>query len=107
MLEGARRHAIILTQVEFGNLPNPELFGGHVPRFFFHLHDDMTVIDEEGVDLPSLQAAHERAYAEARQMACAELLKGHLSLNHRIEVADEAGTVLVAVEFRDIVEVEG
>jgi hypothetical protein len=73
-----------LTQVGFRNLRHAERFGSEMPRFFFHLHDDMTVMDPEGVDLPSLRAPHERGRTEARQMACAEVLKGDLSLKHRI-----------------------
>ena len=75
-------------------------------RYFFHLYDDMTVLDEEGAELPSVQAARERAFADARQMACAEVLEGHLNLRHRIDVVDERGEVLFTVQFRDTVEIQ-
>jgi hypothetical protein len=77
-----------------------------VPRYFFHLYDELVVLDQEGKDLPSLQAAHETALDNAREMACAEVLDGHLNLTHRIEIADESGKVLGTVHFRDVVVVE-
>jgi hypothetical protein len=39
-------------------------------------------------------------------MACAEVLDGHLTLSHRIDVADGRGEVLLTVEFGDTIEVE-
>ena len=77
-----------------------------MPRFFFHLYDDMDVIDEEGVELPDAEAARAKAEANARHMACAEVLDGHLNLNHRIEVADERGEVFLTVPFGGTVKVE-
>ena len=78
-----------------------------MPRYFFHLYDDMAVVDEEGVELPDVEAARGKALHDARAMACAEVLEGRLNLSHRIEVADEAGSVLLTLEFGDTVEVEG
>jgi hypothetical protein len=75
-------------------------------RFFFHLYDDAVAIDEEGQQLPGLDAARECAIVEARHMACAEVLDGHLNLQHRIDVADETGNVVVRVGFQDAVQVE-
>ena len=77
-----------------------------MPRFFFHLYDDIVSIDPEGKELSSLEAAREQAFAEARAMACAEVPNGHLRLKHRIEIADETGKVLATVHFRDAVQVE-
>ena len=76
-----------------------------MPRFF-NLHDDIVALDEEGKEFPSLQAAREWAFHVTREMACAEVLEGHLSLKHRIEIADERGKVLAKIFFRDAVEVE-
>ena len=78
-----------------------------VARFFFHLYDDMVVHDEEGKELPDMEAARQLAVASARHMACAEVLQGHLNLEHQIEVEDDAGTVVAVVRFRDVIEVSG
>ena len=75
-------------------------------RFFFHLYDDLTVIDQEGQELPTLQSARERAVDDAREMICAEIQDGHLNLKHRIEVADGTGKVLLRVRFADTIEIE-
>jgi hypothetical protein len=77
-----------------------------MPRFFFNLYDDIASLDEEGKEFPSLQAAREWAFGVAREMACAEVLEGHLSLKHQIEIADENGKVLATVLFRDAIELE-
>lgn len=76
-----------------------------MPRFFFNLHDDMVSEDEEGRDLPDLQAAHAAAVQSAKEMACAEVTAAHLHLSHRIEVTDAFGEVLDTIWFRDVVEV--
>ena len=66
----------------------------------------MIVRDEEGSDLPDLAAARAKAVCNAREMACAEVLDGHLDVSHGIEVADEAGAVQLTVQFADVVKIE-
>ena len=80
---------------------------GVVPRFFFDLHDDMIAQDEEGMELSGPSAARERAIRSARDMACAEVLSGHLNLRHFIEVRDESGASVAKIRFGEAVEVEG
>ena len=77
-----------------------------MPRFFFHLYDDVVTKDEEGAELPDLAAARQRALENAREIACAEVLEGHLNLKHRIEVADETGAVQLTVHFADVVKLD-
>lgn len=74
--------------------------------YFFNLYDDGIALDEEGSELPDLAAAKARAFASARAMACAEVLDGHLTLGHRIEVVDGGGELLWTVRFSDVVSVE-
>ena len=71
-----------------------------MPRFFFHFYDDMVSLDGEGKELPTVDA-REEAIMHARQLACAEVLEGHLGLNHRIEVADANDAVVITVHFKD------
>ena len=75
-------------------------------RYFFNLYDDTVVLDEEGIELPDLAAAKAKAFASARDMACAEVLNGHLSLDHRIEVVDERARLVCTVRFGDVVSVD-
>lgn len=77
-----------------------------MPRFYFHLFNDLTSIDEEGTDLPNAAMALEHAKENARHMAAQSVLEGHLILDHRIEVTDEDGGRVGTVHFRDVVEVK-
>lgn len=78
-----------------------------MPRYFFHLYDDVVVRDEEGQELLDDAAARQMGMRSARQMASAQVLEGHLNLDHRIEVADESDTILTTVMFKDVVVVRG
>ncbi len=77
-----------------------------VPRFFSHLYDEIVARDEEGQELRDEAAARIRARVSVREMACAEVLKGHLNLSHRIDVEDESGSLCATVHFRDVVQIE-
>lgn len=79
-----------------------------MPRYFFHLLDDLDVPDEEGTELPDLEAARAHADSQARLMfAAAATEQGRVVLSHRIDVQNEAGAVLASVRFGDVVKVEG
>jgi hypothetical protein len=57
-----------------------------VPRFYFHLFNDVDVPDEEGIELPDLDAARAAAVQQARGMI-GELVKtdARIVLDHRID----------------------
>lgn len=76
-------------------------------RYFYHLHNDLDVRDPEGVECASLDEARAFATAQA-QIMLGEMLKeqGRISLQHRIDIEDEQGTVLATVAFKDVVTVE-
>ena len=74
--------------------------------YYFHLYDDMIVMDEEGAAFSGPAAARAKALKIAREMACAEVLHGHLDLSHRIEVVDEHSQPVATVHFGDTVEVK-
>jgi hypothetical protein len=79
-----------------------------VPKYFFHLHNDVDARDEDGRELPDLAAAHQLARENAR-FTFAETIReeGRASLDHRIDIEDEDGRVLETVWFRDVVKIEG
>ena len=79
-----------------------------MPRYFFHIHDDLDCPDLEGSELPDLDAARRCASKEANLLMC-ELLKqeSRIALNHYIDIEDGAGSVLETVSFRDVVKIEG
>jgi hypothetical protein len=79
-----------------------------MPRFFFHLRNDLTVDDSEGKELPDSKAAHAQAERYATEMAAFSLVEhGRINLQHRIEVTNEAGQNVAIVKFGDVVGIEG
>lgn len=78
-----------------------------MPRFFFHLSDDLFVEDEEGMLLPDVRAAYEVGVQNARLMAAEEVIAGKLHLNHKVEIADEEGRIVCTVTFKEAFEIVG
>jgi hypothetical protein len=78
-----------------------------MPRYFFHLYNDVISIDEEGVDLPDLEAARANGIKEAREMMLEMVAEGRINFSHRIDIADESGAVVDSVSFGDAVTIEG
>jgi hypothetical protein len=76
-----------------------------VPRYFFHLFNDLTACDPEGQELPDDAAAIEQAIINIRALASETVCEGRLNLNHRIEVRTADGETVRTVYFRDAVEV--
>ncbi len=67
----------------------------------------MSVDDEEGLELPNLEAARARAEAYALDMTAATVLEERkINLHHRIEVTDGMGQKVLTVEFGDLVTIE-
>ena len=76
-----------------------------MPRYFFHLHNDLDVRDEEGRDLPDIETAHSVAEDDARTMAAESVRMGHLTLAHFVEVTGQEGRPLFRVTFGEVVEI--
>lgn len=73
-----------------------------MPRFFLHIDDGTQRIeDEEGSELPDLEAAREEALAAARQLWAAAILAGQDIGARRFVVADGNGKVIDTVEVDD------
>jgi hypothetical protein len=78
-----------------------------MPRYFFHLHDDLPVPDEEGIELADLEAAKACGIREARSVAADQVREGKLDLSHRIDVADEQSVVVHTIRFADAIDIVG
>ena len=67
----------------------------------------MDVPDEEGKELPDLDAARAEAGRQAR-MLMGEMMKteAHINLGHRIDIEDEQRTVVATVRFKDVVKID-
>jgi hypothetical protein len=97
-------HRCYATPRAYRNRIQPYSLVPPVPRFFFHLYDDMVALDPEGKQLPDAAAAKEEAIQNARQIACAEVMKGHLGLGHRIEVTDVNDAPVATITFKDVIK---
>ena len=78
-----------------------------MPRYYFHLYNDITAMDPEGKILPHLDAARANGVKEAREMMMETVAEGRINFSHRIDIADDAGAVAETVMFGDAVRVEG
>ena len=79
-----------------------------MPRYFFHLHNDVDTEDEEGQALAGETEARARAAKYAREMVCESIRQnGHVNLDHSIVVAGEDGAELFTVRFGEVFEVIG
>lgn len=75
-----------------------------MPNYRFHVINDIDAPDEEGVELDNLALAHLKAIDAARDLASAAVRQGRLNLQHRIDVEDHSGNVLLTVTFADAIE---
>lgn len=75
-----------------------------MPRFRFHVINDIDAPDDEGQELANLAAAHLKAVDCARDLASSAVRLGRLDLKHRIDVEDDAGKVLLTVTFGDAID---
>jgi hypothetical protein len=66
-----------------------------MPRYHFHVKNDINAVDDHGEDLENLAVAHQRAVYYARDLASAAVRNGALDRRHRIDIADGTGAVLM------------
>lgn len=78
-----------------------------MPRYYFHLYNDITAMDPEGKMLPHLDAARANGIKEAREMMMESVEEGRINFSHRIDIADDTGDVAASVFFGEAVRVEG
>ena len=78
-----------------------------MPRYYFHLHNDVDALDEDGSEHRDAKAAMAYAVGAARELICEDVKKGRLNLNHRIEVTDDRGEQVFTLTFRQAFELIG
>lgn len=76
-----------------------------MPRFFFHVYDDLVAHDDEGIVLPNAQAAKLQALMGARELMQEQLKHGYISLDHWIDVINEQGAIILHLPFGEAVEI--
>jgi len=76
-----------------------------MPLYYFNIYNDDVTLDEEGSNLADDQAAHAHAINAARSLAADTASKGHLALDHRIEIEDADHKPVRTVRFDEAVEI--
>jgi hypothetical protein len=64
------RNPFTTPEVVLGNRPKRQQTGKPMSRYFFHVQDGSPVLDNEGLELPNLDAAREEAIR-----SCGELVR--------------------------------
>jgi hypothetical protein len=73
-------------------------------RFYFSVITNAEkIIDEEGTELPDLNAARAEAIEDARALMSDAILGGRDISDRSIEISNESGEVLMVVPFVDAV----
>ncbi len=77
-----------------------------MPRYFFHVYDDVIAQDEEGAELPNLAAARLNALRGARELIADQVRRGYRVRSHWIDVVDEQGEKVLTITFGDAVDIK-
>jgi len=76
-----------------------------MPLYYFNIYNDDVTLDEEGANLADDQAARAHAINAARSLAADTASKGHLVLDHRIEIEDADHKAVGTVRFGEAVDI--
>lgn len=78
-----------------------------MPRYFFDVHNGGGFLpDEDGRDLPDLEAARSEGLKGARSLLAEDVMQGRLDLNGRLEIFGADRELLVTIPFSEAVEVQ-
>ena len=74
-----------------------------MPHYFFHVRDGGDISrDQEGQELPDLDAARQEAVNASRELIGERLLHGGAIDGREIQIADESDTVLAVVPSGEV-----
>jgi hypothetical protein len=77
-----------------------------MPRFFFNVVVGSTImVDEDGTDLATVEAAREEALKDARGMMSDAVRQGQDISARTIEIRDASGIVVDIVSFTDAITI--
>jgi hypothetical protein len=72
-------------------------------RYFFHLAvDGMIVEDEDGSELPGIEAAQHEAEVAARELIANAIRAGNDNIPEAIVIADELGRALHRIDVKTV-----
>ena len=76
-----------------------------MPRFFFYiLQDGKEIADHEGNEFSGLDEAKSEAVACAKDVARQDIADSRSLKDACIEIRDESGAVLAAIDIREVLE---
>ncbi len=77
-----------------------------MPRYRFNIHNGIGFVeDEEGRDLPDLDAARAEAVKGIRSILTEDVDQGRMDLCGRIEVVDDSGQSVLVIPFEEAVRI--
>lgn len=77
-----------------------------MPLYFFHLRDGVDVLlDGDGREFDSVDAAAKAALLEARAIIADEARDGRIMLDKHIDVENDCGDIVHRLPFADAVEI--
>ena len=77
-----------------------------MPRSFFQLRDGEAAEDPDGMYLPDVRTARLEAIRSARDITAEDVRRRKHDLSFSIEFTDEQGEPILAVPFREVIDVE-
>jgi hypothetical protein len=76
-------------------------------RFYFHIRRGKEVVmDEEGVDLPDVEAARKEGLLAAREILAEMVLHNEVVDGQEFQIADDRGIVVATIPFRSVIRDE-
>lgn len=76
-----------------------------MPRYYFHICNGTGFVqDEEGLELPDLDAARAEAVRSARSIMASDVQRGMLDLSSFIEIEDENQRLVQTLGFQEAVD---
>jgi hypothetical protein len=72
-------------------------------KFYVHFRNgDQVAIDDEGVDLPDVEAAKDLAIKSAREIVAEAIKHGYSTILDAVVITDEAGKDLMTIPATDV-----
>ncbi|MET3585642.1 hypothetical protein ABID21_001751 [Pseudorhizobium tarimense] len=73
-----------------------------MPKFFFHLRDEIFLKDPDGTELPDPAAALASAKEDVRSLISERIRSGRVFGPAVMVIADETGVELASVSFKEV-----
>ena len=76
-----------------------------MPKYFFHIRGPIGFTeDEDGIELPDIEAARNEATKAARDIVRDAVLSHQKVSDNTIEIVGEAGAILLVYPVKDVIQ---